>query len=223
MDIYRQKIGFLLHYEEAMIIKGIFMDLDGVLLDSFREGLRRIQVICAIHEIQFTRETRSNLFHNWGLPGIELLMTCLDISESLAKRMYVDWEKYDREFPPPLIPGAREVLVWLRRNGFKSAVITSKEDTPGYHKPDPRVFRHALETLEQQGIQKNQCIFIGDTPSDTVAGHNAEIETLVIQTGPYLLEHITQYPVSLGNILRSIDDLPYWMEKHHEGEFKELF
>lgn len=109
-----------------MIIQGILMDLDGVLLDSFREGLRRIQVVCALHDVPFKRSTRVNLFTHWGLPGIELLMQCLGVGESLARRMYVDWEKLDKTQPPPLIPGAREVLFWLRRNGFKSGLITSR-------------------------------------------------------------------------------------------------
>lgn len=230
-----------------MDVRGILMDFDGVLLDSFREGLRRIQTICALHDVPFERDTRIKLFNLWGLPGVELLMQSLGVNEAFARRMYVDWEKLDKVSPPPLIPGARGVLVWLRRNGFKSAlitsrhrenlievldrldltneflVVTSKEDSP-YHKPDPRVFRFALEVLQERcGIEKNHCIFIGDTPSDTVAGHNAELETLVVQTGPYLLEHMTQYPVSFANVLKSIDDLPYWVEKHHKGELKELY
>ena len=230
-----------------MDVRGILMDFDGVLLDSFRDGLRRIQILCALHDVEFSRNTRLKLFNLWGLPGVELLRQGLGINEELARRMYTDWEKMDKVSPPSLIHGARTVLVWLRRNGFKAAlitsrhresllevldlldikneflVITSKEDCP-YSKPDPRVFRFALETLKERcGIEKSQCVFVGDTPSDTVAGHTAELETLVVQTGPYLLEHITKFPVPLGNVLRSIDDLPLWIEKHHEGELKELY
>ncbi len=231
-----------------MVIRGVLLDLDGVLLDSFREGLRRIQLVCALHDIHFERNTRAKLFTHWGLPGIELLMQCVGVNKSLAQRMYIDWEKIDKASPPPLIPGARETLVWLRRNEFKTGLITSRhrqnlmevlerldldreltiitarEDVGPYHKPDPRVFRYALETLEEKyNIKKEQCIFVGDTPSDTVAGHNAGITTLVVQTGPYLLEHITEFPIDLGNVLKSIDDLPFWIEKHHEGKLGYLF
>lgn len=231
-----------------MIIKGILTDFDGVLLDSFREGLRRIQIVCALHDVRFERDTRAKLFNHWGLPGVELFIQCLGVNEALARRMYIDWEKLDKVAPPPLIPGAREVLVWLGRNGFRTALITSrhrqnlleildqldleraflvitaKEDVGPYHKPDPRVFRFALETLKEKcGIKKDECIFIGDTLSDTVAGHTAKLETLVVQTGPYLLEHMTQCPISFGNVLNSIDDIPYWVEKHHDGALKELY
>jgi phosphoglycolate phosphatase-like HAD superfamily hydrolase len=230
-----------------MKIRGILLDFDGVLLDSFREGLRRIHLVCTIHDVPFDRDTRAKLFARWGLPGIELLKQCVGVNDALAARMYIDWEKIDKTTPPPLVPGAREALVWSRRNGFKCAlvtsrhrenlleildqldlerelsVITAREDAGPYHKPDPRAFRHPLETLEEMhGIKKDECIFIGDTPSDTAAGHKAEITTLVVQTGPYLLEHMTEFPVDLGNVLKSIDDLPAWIERNHEGELKYL-
>lgn len=230
-----------------MDTRGVLLDFDGVINDSFREGLRRIKVICALHDVEFTRNTRAKLTALWGLPGVQLFMQGLGMNEDLAERLYIAWEKYDKTDPIPLVPGAREVLVWLRRNGFTQALITSrnrknlreildlhdiekeflvittKEDCP-YHKPDPRVFNFALETLKAQcGIEKDECIFVGDTPSDTVAGKNAELETLVVQTGPYFLEHITTHPIQLGNILRSLDDLPLWIEKHHEGNLKELY
>lgn len=64
------------------------MDLDGVLVDSFREGLRRIQIVCALHDVRFERDTRAKLFNNWGLPGVELLVRCLGVNETLAHRMY---------------------------------------------------------------------------------------------------------------------------------------
>lgn len=229
-----------------MIVKGILLDCDGVLLDSFRTGLRKVQLLCALHNIEYTRKTRIDLFNYWGMPGIELLEKCLTISRALAERMYEDWERIDKSSPPPLVPGARETLIWLGRNGFESALITSrhktnlgeileemdlvkyfavittKEDCP-YHKPDPRVFRYAFERFEKKGIEKKNCIFVGDTPADTVAGHAAELETLVVQTGPYMIEHIEKYPVSLSNILTSIDMLPFWIEKFHEGELKHSY
>lgn len=231
-----------------MNIRGILMDLDGVQLDSYREGVRRIQVVCALYDVPFGRDTRAKLSNQWGLPGVELLVQCLGVNNALARRMYIDWEKLDKVSPPPLIPGAREVLVWLRRNEFKAALITSrhrqnlleildqldlereflvitaKEDAGPYHKPDPRVFRHSLEALKEKcAIKRDECIYIGDTLSDTVAGHVAGLETLVVQTGPYLLEHMAQHPVPFENVLKSIDDLPYWIEKHHDGALETLY
>lgn len=103
--------------EGTMFLKAVILDCDGVILDSFREGLRRIRLIAAIHEIAFDRQTRSRLTDLWGLPGIELLEQGLGINRAFAERIYKDWEKLDITNPVPLIPGARETLYWLRKNG----------------------------------------------------------------------------------------------------------
>jgi pyrophosphatase PpaX len=221
-------------------LKAVLMDFDGVISDSFREGLRRIRTIAAIHDVQFLRETRSRLTNLWGLPGIELLERGLSVNRALAERMYADWEKMDLANPIQLIPGSRETLYWLRKNSFVRCLITSRrrenltaildkddlirefdsitmrEDCP-YHKPNPLVFEHAFTMLSSIGIGKEHCIFVGDTPSDILAGKSAGMRTLVVQTGPYLLEHVNQHPIALEDILQSIDDLPMWIEKHHTG------
>lgn len=222
--------------------KGVICDFDGVILDSFREGKRRIKMLCAAHDIPFDHTARLTLNELWGIPGVELLQQTLGINSTLAETMYKQWERIDEEDPVPLVPGARETLFWLRRNNLKSAlltsrhseslttildrsdllrefaVITAKHDTP-YHKPNPRVFESTLKKFEVLGVDRSECLFIGDTPSDIVAGEKAGLKTLVVQTGPYLLKHTKNYPIELSNILLSIDDLPEWLEEYSEGSY----
>ena len=224
-----------------ILIRAVVFDCDGPILDSFRAGLKRIKILCAIHEIPFGRKERLRLTELWGLPGIELLEQGLGISRALAEAMYPQWEHMDLHDPIPLVPGAREALYWLRKNGIVSTLLTSrhrektheildrldlereftvtatKEDTQ-FHKPDPRAFWFTLEKLKEKGIQKKNCVFVGDTPADIEAGKRAEIKTIVVQTGPYLLKHVTRYPIPLQNIINSVDDLPLWIEEHHEGK-----
>ncbi len=219
--------------------------------DSFRGGLRKIRNLCAIEEIPFGRDARRLLTEAWGKPGIELLEAGLGVSRALAEKMNQQWIRLDNADPPELIPGTREMLYWLRQNGFKSALLTSRwrdgihgilerydltkefagictrEDVP-YFKPDPRSLRPPLELLADKfGITQDECIFVGDTPSDIEAGHLAGIETLVVQTGPYLLKHSHKTfggkLVSLANVLASVDDLPLWIEQNHEGTLTRLY
>lgn len=225
-----------------MNIRAAIFDLDGPILDSFREGLRRIKIVCAIYDIPFRREHYKKLTELWGLPGVELLIQGLGINEEFAKTtFYPAWERLDLNQPIPLVPRTREVLGWLRRNKITATILTSRHrehvvamferldltrdfsivstkfDTP-YRKPDPRVFYYTLKELKDKfETAKEECIFVGDTPADVDAGKTAGIETLLVQTGPYLLKHADQLPLSLSNILNSIDDLPGWIEEHHEG------
>lgn len=227
--------------EIKMNVKAVIFDFDGPILDSFREGLRRIRIICAIMDIPFDRSHRKELTRLWGAPGAELVQQGLGLGKTFAEEVfYPAWERYDLQNSIPLIPRTREVLYWLRRNNIICTILTSRQrkniteifdrldlvrdfdvisakfDTP-HRKPDPRVFCHTLERLEKLfGILKNQCIFVGDTPADIDAGVNARIETLLVQTGPYLLKHADKLPLPLSSILNSIDDLPGWIEEHDE-------
>ncbi|HEV8666925.1 MAG TPA: HAD family phosphatase [Candidatus Paceibacterota bacterium] len=171
-----------------MLIKGIILDYDGVLLDSFRGGLRRIRNLCAEEEIPFGRDSRQRLTEAWGKPGIELLQIGLGINLALATEINKRWIRLDNADPPSLIPGTREVLLWLRNNNFKVCLLTSRhkgnvevllkkqdlfrefahvctrEDVP-YSKPDPRALRPPLEALRDEfNIKDKECVFVGDTP-----------------------------------------------------------
>lgn len=225
-----------------MQVRAVVFDLDGPILDSFREGLRRIRIICAIYGTPFTGEHHRRLTQLWGLPGIELIVQGIGLGETFVREtFYPAWERLDLQQPLPLVPRTREVLAWLRRNKIVATILTSRHrehvqemfdrldlvhsfavvstkfDTP-YRKPDPRVFRRTLEELEEKfQITKNGVIFVGDTPADVNAGKTAGIETLLVQTGPYLLKHADKLPLSLSNILNSIDDVPGWIEENHEG------
>jgi HAD superfamily hydrolase (TIGR01509 family) len=229
-----------------MIVKAVIKDFDGVIVDSFREGIRRIKTICTIHNIPFTRAHHKQLTKLWGMPGVELLVQGIGIDREFAKEVfYPAWERLDISHPLSLVPRTREVLVWLRRNKIISTLLTSrnqkntlavldyqdltrnfeiistKDDSP-YRKPDPRAFDFTFHALaEHYNITKEECIFVGDTPADIEAGKAVDIETLLVQTGPYLLKHtqnIASLPIPLANVLNSIDDLPEWIQDNSDIE-----
>lgn len=233
-----------------MDFKVVVSDADGVLFDSYREGLRRIRYLCSMHEIPFDRHTRLRLTELWGAPGVELLQKGLGLkSKAFAEELYQGWERIDQNEPPPLVPGAREAFIWLRQNGFKSALLTSRNrentrivldrhdlthefafiatrEDVRYRKPDKRALRPILQFFEDEhGITPAECIFVGDTLTDVQCGVNAGVTTLVVQTGPYLIRHMKnagELPIPFGNILGSLDDLPGWVEENYDGTLTRL-
>ena len=230
-----------------MDVHAVIFDFDGPINDSFREGMRRIKVLCSLHNVPYGRQERLRLIELWGLPGIELLQQGLLISEDLAQTMYREWERIDLADPVPLVPGAKDVLYWLRRNGLKTALLTTRNrqniseifeeldmhrhfdviscrQDVQYYKPDPRAFEYVQAYLSEQfNIGRDNCIFVGDTPTDIKAGSRAGYRTLVVQTGPYLLKHAAKYPIDLTDLLNSVDDLPLWLEENHDGEIEYLY
>lgn len=223
-----------------MKIKAAIFDFDGPLNDSFREGLRRIEILCGINKIPYTKEERKRLVKFWGLPGVELLQKGLNINKELAEVVYPQWEVFDLVNPIPLINGAREALRWNRNRKILNTLLTSRnkqniddifekldlhrefsllstrQDTQ-FKKPDPRVFDHTLKELKEKfGVEKEECVFIGDTPEDIKCGNAAGVETVVVMTGPYWLEHLITFPVKPQNIIPSVDYFDEWVEKYQD-------
>lgn len=225
-----------------MKVKAIIYDFDGPILDSYQEALRRIQRLCAVHDLPYGRKERFELIKLWGAYGPTLLRDGLGITQEMADAIYPGWERMDVEEPISLVQGAREVLLWAQRNDIKNCLLTSRrtkntndilkridvlryfdvlscsEQAGEFKKPDPRAFFFVQENLKDLfGIPPEECIFVGDTETDVKAGHAAGYATLVVMTGPYTLQS-GDHTVELTNMLRSVDDLPFWVEKNHDGE-----
>ena len=223
-----------------MEIKAVIFDFDGPINDSFREGLRRIEVIAGMHGIPFTKTERQRIISLWGGPGAELLEKGLVIPKARAEELYAKWELWDLLQSVPLVPGARETLRWNHGQKIVNTLLTSRnkknltdifekiglanefeiistrQDTL-FPKPDPRAFEFVLRELSDRfDISKKHCIFVGDNKTDILCGTAVRIETLVVMTGQYWLEDIAKYPIELKNILPSIDYLPEWIEKHQD-------
>ncbi|MCA9385156.1 HAD-IA family hydrolase [Candidatus Dojkabacteria bacterium] len=61
-------------------------------------------------------------------------------------------------------------------------VIQTTDDTTVY-KPDPAVFDPIIERYESQGIEKDQIVYVGDSPRDYIAARDADIHFFAVTTG----------------------------------------
>ena len=205
----RRRSSCTKEYAMHIPVRAVIFDFDGTIIDSYLEGFRRVKEIALSHGVHFGADAQRRFLAHWGLPGTDLLRIGLGISEQRATTLYEAWEHYDQAIPIPLIKGAKDTFYWLQKHNIYSALLTSRnripteplldrldivheftyasfnDDTP-WSKPHKRVFESMLSVLKaKHGVTAEECLYVGDTASDMAAGINAEIETILVKTGPY--------------------------------------
>lgn len=190
----------------------VLFDLDGTLLDHF----------AAIHR------THSQTMQQLGLPpptlddvrravggGLEEAVRRIVGPQHAhlvpeAVPLYRKLWTNNLLFELRVLPGAREVLQALRRDGVRCAVFTNKHgdssralmkhtgletyldgifgafDTP-WLKPDPQFAQHALKTL---GSEADTTCLVGDSPYDVQAGKAAGFPCFCVTTGTHTAEEL---------------------------------
>ena len=187
------------------MIKAVIFDLDGVIVstdDCHYEAWKKM----ADEEGIYFDKTINN-----RLRGVSR-MESLEIVLERAVKEYSDEEKlqlaerkngYYKEFitkltPADILPGAKENLEELRKNGIKIAIGSSSKNTPvilkqigldNYFdavsdgnnitnsKPDPEVFLKAADML---GISYGECMIVEDADAGIEAGKKAGMKTVSV-------------------------------------------
>ena len=187
------------------MMKAVIFDLDGVIVstdDCHYEAWKKM----ADEEGIYFDKTINN-----RLRGVSR-MESLEIVLERAVKEYSDEEKlqlaerkngYYKEFitkltPNDILPGAKENLEELRKNGIKIAIGSSSKNTPvilkqigldNYFdavsdgnnitnsKPDPEVFLKAADMLS---IPYSECMIVEDADAGIEAGKRAGMKTLSV-------------------------------------------
>lgn len=215
-------------------MQAIIVDFDGTLLDSHSYGFKHLDWLAERNDLVITPGMRQKMEDTWGHTGVEFLQNAFSIERERAKYMYREWEEMDEEDPMPLIPGARETLLWFREQRFTVCMLTSRHrgsvmsilareglenyfaritarEDSAYSKPDKRAFTGILQMLTRQNVRREECLFVGDTFVDIEAGQNACIRTVIVETGPYRNGHDKTHPVPEDHVIASIKKLPAWI------------
>ncbi|MBU2639627.1 MAG: HAD family hydrolase [Nanoarchaeota archaeon] len=88
--------------------------------------------------------------------------------------------------------------------------IYSKQDTR-YNKPDPRVFSKPIKILK---LKPQEILYVGDSIFDCKAAIKAKINFVAVLTGHYTRDEFKKYKIKNNNILKSLKQLPKWLEKN---------
>jgi len=139
-----------------------------------------------------------------GLPPGATILEAMDrLSESERARANAILDRHEAEAADRsrLMPGAKELLDWLRAQGIRTAVLTrnsrrSVERACQKHglefsgvvaredhlpKPSPEGVRHLMSTL---GTEPEETIVVGDFRFDMEAGSAAGCRTIALVTDP---------------------------------------
>ena len=182
--------------------RAVLFDLDGVLIDSYRAHLESWQALARETGVTLTEEqfaegfgsrSRDVLRRYWGEDISDERLRALD-----ARKEAIFRECAARAFPA--MPGARELLAGLSRDGFAlaigssappenvefavdrlgcrpllGAIVTGADVQHG--KPHPQVFLVAAERL---GIAASTCAVVEDAPQGIQAARAAGMKVVAL-------------------------------------------
>ena len=185
------------------MIKAVIFDLDGVVIDSEPIAYSILQELAGAygHSIPLKDYTTKYLGRTVA-KGMETMISTFNLpisSDELLKK-YFEKEKIKTEEGIPLKPGARELLTFLKNNGYKTIVASSSTRARaekiladndvlkyfddlvfGYEvprgKPYPDIFLKACEKL---GVKKTEAIVLEDSEAGIDAAFSAEIPVICL-------------------------------------------
>jgi HAD superfamily hydrolase (TIGR01509 family) len=198
------------------MIEAVFIDLDDTL--------------CMTEEICFNLEnetlaklgrppmTRGTHQSNWGMP----------LAEAIVERSPgVNVDEFYQFFPTVLqrytdeglldqIPDENyEALDQMIKMGKSLIVLTNRNHEElkhllePAHEPDPRVFAHIEEA---HGWKPNECVYVGDSPSDAAAAKGAGLHFVAsLESGLRTERDFEDYPVDV--FIPSFTKLPEAVEQ----------
>ena len=210
--------------------KAIIFDVDGTLLDTERIYMEAWVKAGALFGYTVTDEALMKTRAVAVSVAIPVFQACCGADfpyEDVRKeRVRIAEEIIAEAGADNLIkPGTEAVLDWLQANGYAMAVASSTDitktkahlghagllnrfpvaiggDMVRQTKPNPDIF---LLAAEQLGVEPKDCIVVGDTPADVLAGTAAGMQVILI---PDCVPANEQTTALSWKILESISQLP---------------
>jgi len=186
--------------------KCIIFDLDGTLLNTLPDITSSLNRALAAFGFRQVTEEQTETFVGNGAKNLVKRAIGKDVGEETLDAVY---KRYGEEYSENLIvktkmyDGIAEELKILQNDGFSLAIVSNKPDSqtkriaeaffPDVHfdvvfgkrdgvplKPDPY---SALEAMKIIGSDKENTVFVGDSPEDFKTAQNAGIKCISVLWG----------------------------------------
>lgn len=222
-----------------MPIRAVILDWDGTVYDSSSlkiAGKRIIQVV-EHHGYKIPNGIYKKLKDNWGRGGGKSVATCFNLDLEIAEKIYREWEEFDADHFYPLIQKPKQIIKKLRYCQIKILLLTNRHrkdldrimshfglaslfdfiqarDDWSFEKPDPHVFCYVLHQLAKLGIRPHECVYVGDTILDFECTTTRSLTSVSVLTGVFNKSDFLKAGQKKENIIRSVANLPEWIEKY---------
>lgn len=181
--------------------RAIIFDLDGTLLDSSSEGLRRFCIVAEKFGLPVDNAMKERINALWGKPVYELVHGCWPEQDDRA--FLAEWRQLDLEMPHSLFPGVKEMLATLRKNDVFLYILTNRDtetttiqleahtlthffdyvcarEASSYPKPHRESVAPILNYLKARGIAQAKTLMVGDHVIDFQCAQNANFSFIVV-------------------------------------------
>ena len=216
------------------MIKAVFFDMDGLLLDTEKLLVRFWQEAARESGFNMTREIALNIrsmHRSFAIPYLKsVLGENFDYAKTRARRMEL-MSDYLAENGLELKKGAKELLTYLNKNNIPAAVVTATDSERaekylketgifGYFeriisatmvkegKPKPDIYLYAAEQL---GLEPYECTALEDSPNGVKSAVSAGCRTIMVpdltEPDEELLRIIAAKADSLEDVVEIIGNL----------------
>jgi len=196
-----------------MIIRAVFFDLDGTLVDSLEDLTDAVNHIRSAYSQPPLAAEAVRLKVGKGARNLvqQVLADVTDSDIDHALHMFLEFNRQHIADKSSLYPGIREALHELSARGIKMAVISNKNedlsslilqtfginglfesvcggDTYPERKPSPLPLLNVTDIL---GVAPGECVMVGDSINDMQAGQRANIASIACTWGYGSAEELT--------------------------------
>ncbi len=189
------------------MIKAIFFDLDGTLINSLSDLANASNFALKTQALPTHSFDKYRYFVGNGIPNLmkRILPENLQTEENVQKTKAIFLEYYREHFADYTVvyDGIKELIKRLKENGYTLAIITNKAqemtdlivkklfDDDSFDlvigkrdsmptKPDPTVVLYALKKLN---LNADECIFVGDSNVDIFTAKNSGMTPIGVTWG----------------------------------------